>query len=145
MVLSINKMAEKRLTIGYIEKNDKRLRLNITNNQFLQKGQFLLVIQANNKDFSRIMIYPINVNKIMKITISSLKEITEDLKLFSSILKKFNIIHNSGLTVRRDLFIIEIYLNLRFSDSKYKVLKISLDKIKNEYIDIDIEEISLNN
>jgi len=90
------------------------------------------------------MVYPINVNKILKIIISCLKERKAELELISSILKNFNIIHNSGLTVRKDLFIVEIYLNLRFSDSKYKGLKTSLDKIKNKYIDIDIEEISLN-
>jgi len=137
-------MTEKKLTIGYIEKYNGSLRLDLSKNNLFQKDQYILIIQANIKDFSRFMIYPINVDKILKITVSSLKDIAEDLKLISSVLKNFKIIHNSGLTVRNDLFIIEIYLKLRFSDSKYKDLKTSLDKIKNKHIDIDIEEISLN-
>lgn len=138
------KMTEKRLTTGYIEKYDGLLRLDLSKNNLFQKYQFILIIQANTREFIRFMIYPINVDKILKITVSSLKDIAEDLKLISSVLKNFKIIHNSGLTVRNDLFIIEIYLKLRFSDSKYKDLKTSLDKIKNKHVDIDIEEISLN-
>jgi hypothetical protein len=143
-VLTQAKMTEKGLTTGYIEKYDGLLRLDLSKNNFFQKYQFILIIQANTREFSRFMIYPINVDKILKITVSSLKDIAEDLKLISSVLKNFKIIHNSGLTVRNDLFIIEIYLKLRFSDSKYKDLKTSLDKIKNKHVDIDIEEISLN-
>ncbi|MBY9003014.1 MAG: hypothetical protein KGD73_03500 [Candidatus Lokiarchaeota archaeon] len=137
-------MTEKKITIGYIEKCDGSLRLNLLKNKLFQKSQFILVIQSNSKDFSKFMIYPLNVNKILKITVSNVKEIVKELEQFYSILKDFNIIHNTGLTVRKDIFVVEIYLNLRFSDSKYKDLKTSLDKIKNKYIDIDIEEISLN-
>jgi len=137
-------MIEKKLTNGYIRKYDELLRLDLLNNNIFKKHQFILIIQANTREFSRFMIYPINVDKILKITVSSLKENVEELNLISSILKNVKIIHNSGLTVRNNLFIIEIYLKLRFSDSRYNDLKISLDKIKNKYIDIDIEEISLN-
>jgi hypothetical protein len=125
-------MTEKKLTNGYIRKYDELLRLDLLNNNMFKKHQFLLIIQANTREFSRFMIYPINVDKILKITVSSLKENVEELKLISSILKNVQIIHNSGL-------------KLSFSDSKYNDLKISLDKIKNKYIDIDIEEITLNN
>ena len=143
MLTQVN-MTEKKLTIGYIEKYDGSLRLDLSKNKLFQKDQYILIIQANTKDFSRLMIYPINVNKILKITLSSFKEFVENLDIIFSFLKNFNIIHNSGLTLRDDIFIVELYLKLRFSDSKYKDLKTSLDKIKNKHIDIDIEEISLN-
>ena len=104
----------------------------------------MLIIQADTTNFSRFMIYPINVNMILKITASSLKENIEELEYLSSCLKDFDIIHTSGLTARNDIFIVEVYLKLRFTDLKYKDLKTSSDKIKNKYIDIDIEEIRLN-
>ncbi|MHA1191230.1 MAG: hypothetical protein ACTSP9_02900 [Promethearchaeota archaeon] len=137
-------MTEKNLTIGYIKKYNGLLRLNLSKNNLFQKDQYILIIQANTKEFSKFTIYPINVNKILKITVSSFREIVKDLEHISSLLKNFKIIHNSGLTVRDNIFIVELYLKLRFSDSKYKDLKTSLDKIKNKHIDIDIEEISLN-
>jgi len=137
-------MTEKKLTIGYIEKYKGSLRVDLSKNKIFQKEQYILIIQANTKDFSRFMIYPINVNKILKINLSSDKEFVKDLDFIYSLIKDFKIIHNSGLSVRDDIFIVELYLKLRFSDSKYKDLKTSLDKIKNKHIDIDIEEISLN-
>jgi hypothetical protein len=132
------------MTVGNIEKNIGSLRINFPKNDSFQKKQYILVIQANTKDFSRYVIYPINVNKILKIKFSSVKEFVRDLDFLYSLFKDFKIIHNSGLSVRDDIFIVELYLKLRFSDSKYKDLKISLDKIKSKHIDIDIEEISLN-
>lgn len=132
------------MTVGYIEKNIGSIRINLSKNDSFQKKKYLLVIQANTKEFSRYMIYPIDVNKILKINFSSIKECVGDLAFFYSLIKNFNVIHNSGLSERDDIFIVELYLNLRFSDSKYKDLKTSLDKIKSKHIDIDIEEISLN-
>lgn len=137
-------MKEEKLTIGYIKKSKGSLRLNLSKDKTFQKYRYMLIIQADTKEFSRFMIYPINVNKILKITAFCLKENIEELEFLTSQLKNFDVIHNSGLTVRNDIFIVELYLKLRFTDLKYKDLKTSLDKIKNKYIDIVIEEIRLN-
>ncbi|MHA1758049.1 MAG: hypothetical protein ACTSVV_14850, partial [Promethearchaeota archaeon] len=61
----------------------------------------------------------------------------------SNILKKYEIIHTSGLLVKKKELNYECYLDLDFSNPKSKDLKSSLNKLKNILKEIIIEEISL--
>ena len=69
----------------------------------------------------------------------------EAINRLSKILRRYEIIHNSGFLVKQKQFYYECYFNLSLSDVKSKDLKTSLDKIKNIFKEIKIEQVSLNN
>ncbi|MHA1933513.1 MAG: hypothetical protein ACW96X_13295 [Promethearchaeota archaeon] len=67
------------------------------------------------------------------------------LKEISKILQKFQVIHTSGFLKIENQLIYECYLNLRFSEKNSEDLKTSLEKIKNIFKIVKIEEIGLYN
>ena len=139
------------LTNAYIQKkgneDDSNIYLNIAIPKImdLQDSPYLLIIQSITENNSRITIYPIMSEKIMKLSLIG-QDISNDMvEILSDILKKYEIIHSSGILKKKKDFFYECYLNFSLSDSKSKDLKTSLDKIKNIFKEIKIEEIGLKN
>ena len=122
----------------------------ITLNNFLRdlddlkkKSPYILIIQSTAKSCTRLTIYPINQEKIIKVSICGTgisDTLIEDL---SNTLKDFDLIHTSGLLIKGKELNFECYLNLSLSDTKSKDLKNSLNKIRNIFKVINIEEIGL--
>lgn len=140
-------MSENNLSIAYIKERDKSLQislnLSLSNIKDLRKSQFLLVIQLNTTDFSKLIIYPINKESIIKIVLIGVDIKEEYIEILSEELQNFEIIHTSGLIQKENKIFYECYLNLNINDNKYKDLKTSLDKIKNIFSEIKIFEIKL--
>ena len=111
----------------------------------LKNYPFLLIIQSTTENHIRLTIYPITREKIVKIILAGQDISDEVIEILSKILKKYEIIHSSGLLKKEKDFMYECYLNLSLSDAKSKDLKTSLDKIKNIFKEIKIEEIGLKN
>ena len=111
----------------------------------LKNYPFLLIIQSTTENHIRLTIYPIAREKIIKIILAGQDISDEVIEILSKILKKYEIIHSSGLLKKEKDFLYECYLNLSLSDAKSKDLKTSLDKIKNIFKEIKIEEIGLKN
>ena len=66
-----------------------------------------------------------------------------EIEVFLNNIQKFEIIHSTGLIIIKQELTAEFYLNLNFTDDEYKDLKILLDKHKNKFEDIKLEEIVL--
>ncbi|MFX1392743.1 MAG: hypothetical protein ACFFAH_04130 [Promethearchaeota archaeon] len=142
-------MKEKSLTEAYIQKIDEPFNINLNisllDKRFLKENPYLLVIQTIQEYCARFTIYPIKLKSIIKISLHSSKTLDENniyLNL-SKTLQKFDVIHSSGLLIRENELYYECYLNLSLSDVKTKILKVALNKTKNIFKKIIIEEISL--
>ena len=88
-------------------------------------------------------IYPIKKEKIIKISLFGQNVSDNTIERLSEIIKNYEIIHSSGLLIKKMKFFYECYLNLNPTDNEYKDLKGSLNKIRNIPLEVKIEEISL--
>jgi len=140
-------MSENNLSIAYIKERNNSLQINLNlslpNVIDLRKSQYLLVIQLNTRDFSKIVIYPIKKKSIIKIVLIGVDIKEEHIEILSEELQNFEIIHTSGLIQKGNEIFYECYLNLNINDNKYKDLKTSLDTIKNIFNEIKIFEVGL--
>jgi len=135
------------LTVAQIKEIDESFNLNL-NISLLHikekhKYSYLLIIKSETTRFAKLTIYPINKEKVLKVTLTGLTPIDEHIENFSMKLHEYEIIHSSGLVLVEGKLFFECYLNLSLGDEKYKDLKTLLDKNKNKFKDIKIEEISL--
>ncbi|MFX1400526.1 MAG: hypothetical protein ACFE8V_04665 [Promethearchaeota archaeon] len=137
------------LTNAIIKKNTDSTELNL--NQLLSEvkdsrsSPYLLIIQSNTENYVKLTVYPIKHDKIIKLTLKGVNILYRDIEILSKRLQEFNIIHTTGLVSQSKNVIYECYLDLRkIDDVQYYNLEKSLDKIKNVFKDIKIEEISLN-
>ncbi|MFX1449072.1 MAG: hypothetical protein ACFFCG_13245, partial [Promethearchaeota archaeon] len=110
----------------------------------IEKYRNLLVIKSETARYAKFTVYPINREKVLKILLTDLTQIDEQIETFSKKLQKYNIIHSSGLVLIDGRIYFECYLDLSINDEKYKDLKIFLDKNKSKFKDIKIEELSLS-
>ena len=135
------------LTVAQIKEFDESfdLNLNISLLHIKQKHKYryLLIVKLETTRFAKLTIYPISNEKILRVTLTSLNPIDEHIENFSMELHEYEIIHSSGLVFVEGNLFFECYLNLSLGDEKYKDLKMLLDKNKNKFKDIKIEEISL--
>ncbi|MFX0057650.1 MAG: hypothetical protein ACFE85_09470 [Candidatus Hodarchaeota archaeon] len=139
-------MEKQHFSKAYIKRFDKSLTLDLlidlpkkeTSSDF----PFLLIIQSNIRNFTRLTIYPVKKERIVEIFLKGVNIKSEELEKFIEEIQKFEIIHTSGLILKGSEIIYECYLNLSLNDNRYKDLKTSLDKFKNISKVIDIEEIS---
>lgn len=144
-------MRNKYLTKAYIQRkvdaDDSKisLKISIPSTLGLKNYPFLLIIQSTTKDHAKLTIYPIFRKKIIKLSLFGQDISDEVINILSQILKKYEIIHSSGLLMKKKQLFYECYLNLSLTDVKSKDLKASLDKIKNIFKEIKIEEIGPNN
>ena len=123
----------------------KHLNIFISNTFRLRKYPYLLIIQSTSRECTRLTIYPILRQNILRLRLWGSNISNEAISKLSKILKKYEIIHNSGFLMREKQFYYECYFNLSLSEVKSKDLKTSLDTIKNIFKEIKIEEIRLNN
>ncbi|MFW9896779.1 MAG: hypothetical protein ACFFD7_13320 [Candidatus Thorarchaeota archaeon] len=142
-------MEKTTLTNAYIQQINEltkaNLKIPIKLFKGLIEGEYLLIVQSYIENSIKLAIYPINKDKVIKISLCSLKLSKKILKEISKILQKFQVIHTSGFLKIENQLIYECYLDLRFSDKKSVDLQNSLDKIKTTFGKINIEEIGLYN
>ncbi|MFX1315891.1 MAG: hypothetical protein ACFE9T_08515 [Promethearchaeota archaeon] len=135
------------LTTAYIKRirdiSDISINLSLLDIKNIDTCSFLLIVQSHFEKFAKLTIYPINKEKIIKLSLSGLNVSNEIFEVLSKILHKFQIIHTSGLLLKEKQLLYECYLNLNFSEKKSEDLKTSIDKIKNRFKEIKLEEISL--
>jgi hypothetical protein len=112
-----------------------------TNGPF-KKSSYFLIVRLVTKSFAKMTIYPLNNNKILKLTFTGFNIQTGIIKETVKKLNAFKIVHTSGLNTLRGKSYYECYLNLSFNHVQYIGLKRALDKIKNKFEDINIVEIS---
>ncbi|MFX0106301.1 MAG: hypothetical protein ACFE75_12550 [Candidatus Hodarchaeota archaeon] len=136
-----------KLTKAYIQRiNDiskTKFKISLLDIKDLENYPFLLIIQSTIENSIKISIYPLKKENILKVTFSGFNFSNEIFDEISKILQDFQVIHTSGvLLISKQLFY-ECYLNLGLSDTKVSNLKTSLEKIKNIFKEIKIEEIGL--
>jgi hypothetical protein len=137
------------ITDAYIQQLEDflntNLRISLSKFKNLEKYDNLLIIQSAIENSIKLSIYPIKKGKVIKVSLSGLKLSKKILKEISKILQKFEVIHTSGfLKIKKDIHY-ECYLNLNISERKDKHLNASLEKIKNIFKEIKIEEVRINN
>lgn len=136
------------LTSAEIKKNNKFSDLNINTSlshiEDIENYRYLLIIKSETARFAKLTVYPINREKIIKVLLKDLKQIDDQIEIFSKKLQKYNIIHSSGLVLINRRIYFECYLDLSLNDEKFRDLKIFLDKNKNKFKDIKIEELNLS-
>jgi hypothetical protein len=138
-------MTEMENTSAYIVENADPLILKVSflNIKDSKENPYLLVVKSASIECIRLTIYPIEKEKIIKISFSGTDTIENFLDSLSKILQGFKVLHTSGLLKKGDHFYYECYLNLNKSDVKYKDLIVSIDKIRYIFKEIKIEEIGL--
>lgn len=126
--------------------SETNLKISLSKVKGLTDNQNLLIIQSTIENSIKLSIYPINKDKITKVSFYGLKLSKKVLKEISKILQKFRVIHSSGFLKIKKLLFYECYLNLNLSEKKRsEELKSSLDKIKNIFQHVKIEEIGIKN
>jgi hypothetical protein len=120
-----------------------KFKLSLTDIKDLKQNPFLLIIQSIIENSIRLSIYPLNKEKIIKITFSTSNFTKEMFDNISDILQNYQIIHTSGVLIIENQFYYESYLNLNLNEAKAMGLNDSLNKIKNIFKQIKIEEIGL--
>ena len=137
------------LTNAYIQNNEDPTNINLnfssSGKKNLKKYPYLLVVQSIQENFVRLTIYPVKIKNLIKVSLCGLK-ISDEANIYLSLaktLQDFEMIHTSGLLIKGNKLYYECYLNLSLSDVKTRVLKAALNKIKNIFKDIRIEEIGL--
>ena len=137
------------ITDAYIQQLEDflntNLRISLSKFNNLKTYDNLLIIQSAIENSIKLSIYPIKKGKVIKITLYGLKLSKKILKEISKILQKFKVIHTSGFLKIKNRIYFECYLNLSISESKNKSLYASLDKIKNIFKEIKIEEVRIKN
>ena len=140
-------MEKSNITNAYIQQIDEftyaNLKIPIASFKSLNDCKYLLIVQSFIENSIKLAIYPVNKEKIIKVSLCSLKLSKKSLKEISKILQKFQVIHTSGFLKIENQLLYECYLNLRFSEKKSEDLKTLLEKIKNIFKKVKIEEIGL--
>lgn len=145
-------MKNKILTNAYIkqvkETSFVSLKIPLSNTETVKHFRYVLVIQSSTEKCTRVLIYPLNKKKVIKLSLEGFNMIEKKVNNFLKIIQKFDMIHTSGLVAKGKKLFYECYLNLSLAELEnveYKDLKTSLDMIKNIFKKIKIEEISLIN
>jgi len=142
-------MKNSNLTFAEIKKKGKSSDIAITASlshiKENEKFRNLLIIKSETARYAKFTVYPINREKMIKVILTGLTHIDENIEIFSRKLQKYNIIHSSGLVLIDGEILFECYLDLALNDEKYKDLKIFLDKNKSKFKDIKIVELSSSN
>ena len=135
-------MSDLKLTEASIQENKHRDNLNIDisllKNPPSKEYPYFLIVQSYMDKCIRISIYPIEKEVIIRIYLSG-SSISSNST--AKLLQDFKIIHSTGFLFKGEDFHYECYLDLGPSDSKIKDLKASLDKIRNIFKVVKIEEI----
>ncbi|MBY9010875.1 MAG: hypothetical protein KGD70_00715 [Candidatus Lokiarchaeota archaeon] len=141
-------MTNPNLTLAEIKKvgkfSDLDIDISLSHIKNIENYRYLLIIKNETASFAKLTIYPISREKALKVIITSLTQIDEQIEIFYKKLQKYNIIHSSGLVFIDGEIYFECYLDMTLGDQKFKNLKIFLDKNKSKFKDIKLEELSLS-
>jgi hypothetical protein len=135
-------MNEENLTNASILENKRLMHFDLSHTDKFMQSRYILVIRADTTNFTRLMIYPIDAKKILKLFFVIKKDKVREVRKLPSDFETFQIIHNSGLILREDEYFGEIYFNLSYSDAKYKDLKTYLNRNKSIFDKINLDEIT---
>ncbi len=136
-----------KLTEAYVQRNidlpKTTLKISLLDIKDPEIYPFLLIVQSTIENSIKLSIYPLKNEKIVKVSFSGFNFSNEIFDEISKILQNYQVIHTSGvLLIEKQLFY-ECYLNLSLGETKTYELNVSLDKIKNIFKEIKIEEIGL--
>jgi len=136
-----------KLTEAYVQRNidlpKTTLKISLLDIKDPEKYPFLLIVQSTIENSIKLSIYPLKNEKILKVAFSGFNFSNEIFDEISKILQNYQVIHTSGvLLIEKQLFY-ECYLNLSLGETKTNELNVSLNKIKNIFKEIKIEEIGL--
>ena len=105
----------KQLTTGFLKEmnDDVSFNINIPEStiQNLEKTNKILIIQTASKKFIKYMVYPVQNEKVIKLTFYGINISNKTFLNTFNLLKKFNIIHTSGASLKKNEIMEEIYLN----------------------------------
>ena len=142
------KMDKLSLTKAYIQPvsdfKKSNFEIQIIDIKDLNKYPFFLVIQAVVEHNIKLSIYPLNVEKVTKVSLSSFNFSSENFDELSRILREYKVVHTSGVIFIEKRFFYECYLIMSKNEEKSKNLKASFNKIKSKFEEIKIEEIILS-
>jgi len=119
------------------------LELSLLNIKNIEESPFLLIVQSIIANSIKISIYPLKREKVIKVTFSTLNFSGEIFDIISNIFQNYEIIHTSGVLIIKNQLYYECYLNLNLDEAKAMGLNFALNKIKNKFKQIKIEEIGL--
>lgn len=119
------------------------LKLSLLNIKNLDNNPYLLIVQSIIENSIKVSIYPLKKEKIIKVTFSTLNFSNEIFDRISNILQNYQVIHTSGVLLIEKQLYYECYLNLNLVEAKAMGLDAFLNKIKNIFKQIKIEEIGL--
>jgi len=119
------------------------LKISLLNIKDIENYPFLLIVESTIENSIKVSIYPLKKEKIIKITFSGFSFSKDLIDEISGILQDFQVIHTSGVLLIKKRLFYECYLNLSLAEPKVMDLKASLDKIKNIFKEIKIDEIAL--
>ena len=140
-------MNKKELTSAFIRRNKDpgniSCNISVSDVKAFKDSPNILVIQSVTEGCTRLTIYPMDKDEIVKISLSGSNVSEDAITDLSSILQNYEMIHTSGLLIKAEELYYECYLNISHLDSKTKDLKESLDKIRNIFKRITIEKIGI--
>ena len=136
-----------KLTEAYVQRNvdlpNTILKISLLDIKDPENYPFLLIVQSTIENSIKLSIYPLKNEKIVKVTFSGFNFSNEIFDVISKLLKNYQVIHTSGvLLIEKQLFY-ECYLNLSLGETQTNELNVSLNRIKNIFKAIKIEEIGL--
>ena len=104
-----------------------------------KKYHYILIIKSTTEKCVRITIYPLEDKQIVKLKLRDIPDIF--FNNLSDILKKYDVIHSSGLLEIDGQLFYECYLKIDIESPKIIELKKILDKVKNSSTLFSIEKI----
>lgn len=131
-----------RLTTAYLL-NKKEILHKLLNQSLLSDHSkpYYLMIVAVDQLYSKITIYPVNHNIILKIILGGSKLDHSSVNKIIEVLSKFKILHTSGIVAIKNGFLYELYIEGITGEDKsipeyyYKLKKIDgVDSLEEEWI-----------
>ena len=136
-----------KLTEAYVQRNKglpkTTLKISLLDIKDPTKYPFLLIVQSTIEKSIKLSIYPLKNEDIVKVTFSGFNFSNDIFDEISKILQNYQVIHTSGVILIEKQLFYECYLNLSLGETKTNELNVSLNKIKNIFKEIKIEEIGL--
>jgi hypothetical protein len=134
------------MTTATIQENkgSKSLQLNLSwdEKNAPSEAPYLLIIESRMQTSLRVTIYPIKLKRLVKVSISGIKDLSEkNMAKLSQVFQEHEVIHTSGFIKSGAQFRYECYLGMSPEDPKLKELKRSLDRFANIFKIIKIETI----
>ena len=142
------KMKKCLLTEAFIQKTNmlskNSLLISLSKFKKLEESPYLLIIKSITAEIVKITIYPLDKEKIIKISVRGKDIQKETIHGLLDILQNYEILHSSGLCYdAQNQLLYECYLNIDISSKDMENLQQSLEKIKPIIKELIIEEISL--